>query len=355
MTEHKAERAPWGDFPAVVRNGDLKDLSKEPEYEAAKHGDPAAALAIARRLMKPETVDSVKAMIGDQKPKVVPVLAVESGGNNKIPLMAAHVLADRLGLEVEYNIVQAEKVGRTNSNADHRLAINPAFVGKVERDQPYLIVDDTLAMGGTLASLRGYIENRGGKVLGAAVMTAHPGAVDMPVKPQMLAAIEQKHGKAMDEYWRSTFDYGIEQLTQGEAGHLRKALSVDAIRDRITAARDAAGWGVGKSGAEAPERPGLQDLTPEQAKAEDFRQLSSQELLKKYPGDKAIQDAASVYAVADKFAQVNIQDDAERGRFVDSVRARLADNLALGKDNPAPKIAEAVEPKPRNHEDDLER
>lgn len=38
-----------------------------------------------------------------------------------------------------------------------------------------------------------------------------------------------------------------------------------------------------------------------------------------------------------------------------SVRARLADNLALGKDNPTPKIAEAVEPKPRNHEDDLER
>ncbi len=42
MTEHKAERAPWGDFPAVVRNGDLKDLSKEPEYEAAKHGDHKA-------------------------------------------------------------------------------------------------------------------------------------------------------------------------------------------------------------------------------------------------------------------------------------------------------------------------
>lgn len=37
------------------------------------------------------------------------------------------------------------------------------------------------------------------------------------------------------------------------------------------------------------------------------------------------------------------------------VRARLADNLALGKNNPTPKIAEAVEPKPRNHEDDLER
>ncbi len=50
MTEHKAERAPWGDFPAVVRNGDLKDLSKEPEYEAAKHGDHKA---MSYKRMKP--------------------------------------------------------------------------------------------------------------------------------------------------------------------------------------------------------------------------------------------------------------------------------------------------------------
>ena len=37
--------------------------------------------------------------------------------------------------------------------------------------------------------------------------------------------------------------YGIDQFTQGEAGHLKNAQSVDAIRDRISAARDAAGWG----------------------------------------------------------------------------------------------------------------
>ncbi|MGX3853700.1 hypothetical protein ACWJPI_28140, partial [Klebsiella pneumoniae] len=50
MTEHKAERAPWGDFPAVVRNGDLKDLSKEPEYEAAKHGDHKAMSGTVAKL-----------------------------------------------------------------------------------------------------------------------------------------------------------------------------------------------------------------------------------------------------------------------------------------------------------------
>jgi len=41
----------------------------------------------------------------------------------------------------------------------------------------------------------------------------------------------------MDEYWKQEFGYGIDQLTQGEAGHLKNAQSVDAIRDRIAAAR----------------------------------------------------------------------------------------------------------------------
>ena len=41
----------------------------------------------------------------------------------------------------------------------------------------------------------------------------------------------------MDEYWKQEFGYGIDRLTQGEAGHLKAAQSVDAIRDRITAAR----------------------------------------------------------------------------------------------------------------------
>lgn len=86
-----------------------------------------------------------------------------------------------------------------------------------------MLLDDTLTMGGTVASLRGYVENRGGKVVAASVMTAHPGAVDLAVKPPILAAIEKKHGPAMDTYWKEAFGYGIDKLTQGEAGHLKAA------------------------------------------------------------------------------------------------------------------------------------
>ena len=33
------ERAPWGSFPKVIRNGDLGALKDEREYQAAKSGD----------------------------------------------------------------------------------------------------------------------------------------------------------------------------------------------------------------------------------------------------------------------------------------------------------------------------
>jgi len=78
--------------------------------------------------------------------------------------------------------------------------------------------------------------NRGGKVIGASVMTARRRGVDLAVKPTMLEAIARKHGSAMDAFCRETFGYDIDYLTQSEAGHLRAASSVDQIRARIAAA-----------------------------------------------------------------------------------------------------------------------
>ena len=231
------ERAPWGDFPPVIRNGDLHASKKEPEYQAAKAGNTPAAFKLVRRLLTDNTEEKIRRRIRDSKPLVLPVLAVETAGNNKIPLAMAKVLARRLNLQVESSIVQSERVGRTGTGADHRLAFNPSFEGEVKTDQAYLIIDDTLLMGGTIASLRGYIENRGGRVVGVSVMDAQEGAVDIAVKPKMLAAIENKHGPSMNQFWQENFGYGIDKLTQSEAGHLRRATSVDEIRDRLVKAR----------------------------------------------------------------------------------------------------------------------
>ncbi|TWI44682.1 hypothetical protein IQ22_04697 [Pseudomonas duriflava] len=255
----KAERAAWGDFPAVIRNGDLGSLKNEPEYMAAKKGDMSAAIDLVEKLLTDDTVSKIKETIGDSKSLLLPVMAVEEAGNNKIPLAFAVVLADRLGLDVDTDIFQREKVSRTNSGSGHRLAFNPTFTGNVKKDQPYLILDDTCTTGGTLASLRGYVENRGGKVLAATVMTAHVGAIELVVKPKMLAAIDRKHGPEMNEFWKEEFGFGIDKVTQGEAGHLKSAASVDVMRTRIATARNEAGLLLGNRGNEASQGPSQSD------------------------------------------------------------------------------------------------
>lgn len=325
----QAERAAWGDFPKVIRNGDLGDLSKEPEYRAAKQGDMEAALNLVDRLLSDETVSQIKELIGDEKPRVLPVLAAEASGNNKIPLMFAEVLADRLGLAVETGIVQAEKVHRTDSGADHRLAFNPSFLGDVTAGQKYLIVDDTLTMGGTLASLRGYVENRGGSVVAASVMTAHQGAVDMAVKPKMLAAIEAKHGNAMDSFWKENFGHGIDKLTQGEAGHLKSAASVDAIRDRIAAARHGASERLGASGTQTPP-PGTQSVSAieQDGLYESAQELERQQqaLLEAAPVEQSYQESLATYVQAKHDQVERIEDKIEN--LIDQQQARLQQTLA---------------------------
>ncbi|HAX9549906.1 phosphoribosyltransferase [Escherichia coli] len=327
----RAERAPWGDFPKVVRNGDLGSLTNEPEYQAAKQGDAEAALNLVERLISDDTVAQLKTLIGDEKPRIVPVLAVEVAGNNKIPAMMAVVLADRLGLEVETDIVQREKVARTGAGADHRLAFNPTFEGKVIPGQKYIVVDDTLTMGGTIASLRGYIENNGGKVMAASVMTAHEGALDLAVKPKMLSGIHEKHGPAMDAFWKETFGYGIDRLTQGEAGHLRAAPSVDAIRDRIAAARNEAVNRVGASRTATPARAGQQQppavKQPSGNSGEDLLQAAQeteteqQALLESAPVEQTYEQTLALYVQAKHDQVERIEGRLEQ--LVDRQQARL--------------------------------
>jgi hypothetical protein len=85
----------------------------------------------------------------------------------------------------------------------------------------------------------------------------------------------------MDEYWKQEFGYGIDRLTQGEAGHLKAAQSVEQIRDRITAARDEAGRRMGQGPASQQESAqGRKDGLKEQALAEGLAR--DQESLAQY-------------------------------------------------------------------------
>jgi len=60
----------------------------------------------------------------------------------------------------------------------------------------------------------------------------------MVVRPGTLTLIKQKHGEAINKFWKETFDYGIAQLAQVGAYIIGGRASIDTIRDQIISARD---------------------------------------------------------------------------------------------------------------------
>ncbi|WP_455228191.1 MuF-C-terminal domain-containing protein [Kingella denitrificans] len=232
-----SERAPWNDFPPLIRNGTLEELKNSENYQAAKVGDSKAALSLVQSLLNEQTIAEIQEMAGGREPVIVAVRAEESAGRNKIPFMMARALSSQTGWQVDTKLFQANFAGRTGTDAVYRLANPPIFRGDVQAGRDYLIVDDNSTMGGTIASLRGYIENRGGHVIGAAVMSARETGLDIVPTQKQLDDIQRKHGDAPNDYWTNTFGYGIDHLTRGEAGTIRTSPSFDRLRSGIDAAR----------------------------------------------------------------------------------------------------------------------
>ncbi|MBN5074485.1 PLxRFG domain-containing protein [Stenotrophomonas maltophilia] len=235
-------RRGWeADFPDVVTAHRPGHLSAHADYAAAKAGDDTAALRLARDVITPEFVQDVRAALPEgSKPLVVAVQSQEATGNNRIPRMAAEVLAQRLGMQVSEDIVQAAKVNRSAGDALHRLANQPPFTGKVEKGRDYVLVDDTLTQGGTLAQLKTHIEDNGGKVVLATALTGKDYSRKIALNSQSLADVRERFG-SIEPWWRDQFGYGFEGLTESEARTIltldKGRLDADALRDRVAEGR----------------------------------------------------------------------------------------------------------------------
>ena len=173
-------------------------------------------------------------------------MADETLGFNAIPDALAQVLARRTGLVADSGgIVQINKVGHTRAPSFQRLVTPPNFVGPVRRGSNYIVVDDHVGLGGTLANLRGFIIERGGRVLGMTTLTESRDARTICLQPATRAMLWNKHGQALDDLWQAQFGYGIDCLTEVEAQNLSRQPSVAAIEDFLAkAAIEARGRGL---------------------------------------------------------------------------------------------------------------
>lgn len=241
--ESRNARTPWTEktSKAIIMgpHGSARK-SNESLYRAAKEGgDPKAAYELVAPLVTKEGVDAIRAKLRDvTSAVVVPVVSEERLGRNKIPRAYADILADRLGAQVAVDIVHINKVNRSGSDGFHRLAAQPEFDGAVEAGREYIIVDDTLAQGGTLASLKGYIEQKGGRVVAISALTGKDYSAKLRPNTADLELLRKKYPE-LEAFWYEEFGYGFDRLTSSEANYLCtvKGHTFDTIRDRILAER----------------------------------------------------------------------------------------------------------------------
>ena len=124
----------------------------------------------------------------------------------------------------------------TGANGFWRQARQAEFEGLVTPGLDYVLVDDFVGMGGTLANLKGYIESNGAHVLAAVSLTGKPHSAKLAPTPERLNELREKHGTDFENWWIGQFAHGFDALTESEARYLARTETADTIRDRIAAA-----------------------------------------------------------------------------------------------------------------------
>jgi hypothetical protein len=240
-------RVPWPpDGPDVIVHTDVGTRDGHHAYRAAKAGDPDAALELAIDLSDDDAVEALRRLVGDRAPNLLPVVADEALGFNAIPDAVAQMLSRDLNLPVVTGeIVQTNKVGHTRAKTFQRLVTPPEFAGPVEPGTNYILVDDHVGLGGTLANLRGHVELGGGHVIGMTTLTESRDGRMISLRPGTLRMLWDKHGEALNQLWQDQFGYGLDCLTEVEAQNLCRQPSVDAIENFLAqAAVEARGRGL---------------------------------------------------------------------------------------------------------------
>ena len=232
----RVPRAPWGKFPDTIIVAGEKAIKQHAAYAAAKTGNVAAAKELAAAFALAGIIGKVRELIGNAQPLMIPVHAIEDQGINRIPAAFAELLAERLGLEVAEDIVQANVVSHTGSTGWARLTRPPVFSGQVMAGRCYFMVDDFIGQGGTLANLRGLLLAGGGRVEGAITLTGKAYSAKLALDPETLRLLREKHGLEFENWWQEVFGYGLDFLTESEARYLLRTENADTIRAQLLAA-----------------------------------------------------------------------------------------------------------------------
>ena len=215
-------RVPWGQFPEVIVHSSIHKLKSFFGYFSAKRGNHRTALRIADALVK-------QAKIELPIDFVVPVIQVDRGHYNAIPVAFAAVLAKSLGAKPWLDVCQLNKVNHTGANALDRLRNQPVFGGTVPNGR-CLICDDVVTFGASVANLRGFLVSSGAEVVAATAIGAAFGSTKLAPERSLIDNLRERYDREL-ETQTATLGFGCECLTAREAYFLAGLRTAERLRN----------------------------------------------------------------------------------------------------------------------------
>ena len=218
-------RVPWNGFPEVIVHSSIHKLKSLPEYQAAKMGDNQAAARIANLLINRNRLNVAAEF-------VVPVIQVERGHYNAIPVAFAAILARHIGAKVWLDVCQINKVNHTGAAGMDRLKHQPIFDGNAPGGTS-IICDDVVTFGASLANLRGFLIAAGTPVIATTVIGAGYGSTKLAPNCTLIQNLQRRYGQELERY-TSSLGFGSECLTAREGYFLHGMRAVNRIRNCFT-------------------------------------------------------------------------------------------------------------------------
>lgn len=179
-----------------------------------------------------------------------PGRAGHHGPTNAIPFAFSARLKEAVGGEVDDQIVQSARVGRTDMNRFQRFLWQPSFRGEVRVDRPYVLVDDVFTLGGTFGALQSHIQSHGGTIVAVTTLARKGGASSpLALTGDTLRALHGAYGVDFGRFWKEVIGHEAECLSDAEGAFLvewteqhhagrSRDERLHALRDRLLEVRD---------------------------------------------------------------------------------------------------------------------
>lgn len=150
---------------------------------------------------------------------------------NKLPL----VLARAIGLKINGKIHQIKTTDRKIMNAMERLLDKPIFKGRVKKGETYIIVEDIITQGGTVAALRRHIIKQGGIVLAVIALACSAGSSILAPRFEDVILLVQKfeYTIIIQILTKYRISNAIWELTKSQIRYLLRFKEIKRIVNKI--------------------------------------------------------------------------------------------------------------------------